>query len=469
MDTQFAIDTVKKAQGLKGISCLIIDKDAHRIRKIRRQTQKSDIKIFLAKDYQQAFHIIENTPLHLVFCNIDIFNGNIYSLLTEFQKSHPLGLFYCISYKKYYSKGIELIKKGATDFFTEEIDFAQFLTKIHSLLQERFQALTIVDPILSQLQAFLLFRSEKMIQGLQILPQVAASKYNVLITGETGTGKEVVARAIHALSSFRTGAFLPVNCGAIPENLIESELFGHEKGAFTGALHLKKGKFELAHKGTLFLDEIGEMPLHLQVKLLRVLEDNVLFRIGSENPIRVFTRVVSATHASLEEHVENKLFREDLYYRLNILRIHLPPLRERKEDIGLLTWHFLQRIFDETQREKPYPYLTEDALHILKEQQWKGNVRELKNFILKVGLLLPQAIRTINAQMLKQYFDDPLHKSTTDTKNYSNTLHIKIGDSLSDIEKTVIKHTLTSVQGNKTRAAKILGIGTKTLRRKIKN
>jgi transcriptional regulator with PAS, ATPase and Fis domain len=337
----------------------------------------------------------------------------------------------------------------------------------------------------------LVFRSPVMRRGLMILPKVAASSHSVLVTGETGTGKEMVARAIHGLSPFSGGPFVAVNCGAIPETLIEGELFGHEKGSFTGAQAQHRGKFELARNGTLFLDEIGEMPLALQARLLRVLEDRQFYRVGGEKPVRIHLRIVAATQAALEKSVADGLFREDLYYRLNVLRIHLPPLRERIEDIPLLAWYFLERAFAELNRGKPYPALSDDFIQILMEQPWKGNVRELKNLMTRLAVLLPTGVTQIIPDHLAAYFPEKSHTlgkmpvwsqppqdwnsgesaagNIIEVASYPNEegVFIPIGTTLRDAEELLIRATLKKTDGNRTKAAAILGIGLRTIRRKI--
>jgi sigma-54 specific flagellar transcriptional regulator A len=282
--------------------------------------------------------------------------------------------------------------------------------------------------------------------------------------------------------------------------LIEGELFGHEKGAFTGAIANRKGKFEQAQNGTLFLDEIGEMPLALQVRLLRALEEKVIQRVGSEKDIQLNVRIVAATRANLEEMVHNRLFREDLYYRLNVLRIHLPTLKERKDDIPLLARHFLERAFSETDRKKPYPIFTPESLNLLMEQLWKGNVRELRNLITRIAILLPIEIYQILPTHLvphfpqQDYFTSSYYNEAEDSQPRQRTtstpfrqipaqteflssyqektkeqegVFIPLGMSLKKAEEKIIDLSLEVYQGNRTKVAKVLGIGLRTLRRRL--
>ena len=304
--------------------------------------------------------------------------------------------------------------------------------------------------------------------ALSNLPQIAASDQTVLISGETGTGKELVARAIHMLSSRAGGPFVPINCGAIPESLIESELFGHEKGAFTGAFKGRKGKFETAHNGILFLDEIGDMPLILQIRLLRVLEDKEVYRIGSDKRISVNVRVITATHMDLESAVRNGLFREDLYYRLNVLRIHLPPLRDRVDDIPILALHFLERAFDEMGRAKPYPVFSPETIHLLQQYPWKGNVRELRNVMTRVATLLPpDTKRVFPIHIISHLGENSKIESGLEPVQISSGIFIRKGTTIDKAEDMLIDEALKQTGGNRTKAARLLGISLRTLRRKL--
>lgn len=329
-------------------------------------------------------------------------------------------------------------------------------------------SLTVVEPLVERVKPYFLFRSPIMRQALAHLPQIALSDQTVLITGETGTGKELVARAIHVMSKRASAPFVPINCGAIPEGLIEGELFGYEKGAFTGAIKTRRGKFESAQHGTLFLDEIGEMPLNLQVRLLRVLEDGILYRIGGEVSIPVDVRIISASNIDLYKAVEERLFRRDLYYRLNILRIHLPSLRERKEDISLLAVHFLERVFSEMKWQRPYPTLTPESIDLLENHSWRGNVRELRNVMTRVAILLPKTAKVINPSHILPYLESgDKGLFTSAMEKPSDGVFIPIGMRLKDVEDILIRETLKYTKGNKSRASSLLGISPRTLRRRL--
>lgn len=300
-------------------------------------------------------------------------------------------------------------------------------------------------------------KSEGMQKVINLVDRVANSKANVLLTGESGVGKDVIAYYTHKNSNRSNNSFIVVNCGAIPENLIESELFGHEKGSFTGADRTSKGKFELADNGTVFLDEIGELPLHAQVKFLRVLQEKQICRIGSENSIGIDVRIIAATNKSLSEEVEKGNFREDLYYRLNVINIDIPPLRERKDDILVLTEYFLQMYANEY--DKKTKYFDMEAVTYLLNYAWKGNVRELKN-VIERSILLSNDEEFIKKKHLPQEITGLDKEYIEEAKENEKTLE--------DYEKIIIENTLKRFRGNKTKTAEVLGIKRQTLYNKLK-
>jgi len=308
-------------------------------------------------------------------------------------------------------------------------------------------------------------RSKKMKDVFERIKKVAATSSTVLITGPSGTGKELVANAIHHLSKRHQGPMVSVNCGAIPGELLESELFGHTKGSFTGAISNRKGRFELAHGGTIFLDEIGDMPLLLQVKLLRVLQSRTIEPVGSQQSINIDVRIVTATHRDLEQAVADGNFREDLYYRLNVIPIRIPPLAERSEDIPLLISHFLTRFVSADGRNNLE--FTDEALELLMSYNWPGNVRELENFIERLVILRGGSI--IRAT------DLPAKIFESRALDFKNQHLISLPDSgfelkkmLSDIEDSLIGQALERTGGNKNQASKLLGLNRTTLIEKMK-
>lgn len=336
--------------------------------------------------------------------------------------------------------------------------------------------------------------SKRIAKVRQLIHQVAGSDASVLILGESGTGKEVVARNIHYISDRRKGPFIPVNCGAIPAELLESELFGHEKGAFTGAISTRKGRFELAEGGTLFLDEIGDMPLQMQVKLLRVLQERVFERVGGSKTVKTNVRVVAATHQNLDKMIENKSFRQDLFYRLNVFPIEMPSLSERKEDIALLLQELVNRFYSEGKHKVRF---TQRALDSLKEHQWTGNVRELSNLVERLSILYPGGMVDVNDLPKKyRHIDVPQYEvesavsteshvseqallndifsgeikqlETAYTTNQLPEEGVNLKDLLADIEIDMIQQALRQQSNVVARAADMLGIRRTTLVEKMR-
>lgn len=296
----------------------------------------------------------------------------------------------------------------------------------------------------------------------RLIEKVAPTESTVLILGESGTGKELVARAIHEKSRRREGPFVPVNCGAIPEELLESELFGYEKGAFTGAVKSKPGRFEMAQGGTIFLDEVAEMSPKLQVKLLRILQEKRVERLGSERSVAVDIRILAATNRNLEKEVKEGRFREDLYFRLNVIPVHLPPLRERKEDIPLLAEHFLRRFCE--REEVPLKRLSEEALACLCRYSWPGNVRELENLMERLVILSEDQV--IRKEDLPEHLWQPPPLSPEPLEIPPEGLNLP--QILREMEKNLILKALEASGGVKSKAAKLLGLNRTTLIEKMK-
>jgi transcriptional regulator with PAS, ATPase and Fis domain len=287
-----------------------------------------------------------------------------------------------------------------------------------------------------------------------VVRQVAPTRASVLVTGDSGVGKELIADAVHNLSNRKPKPFIKVHCAALSESLLESELFGHEKGAFTGAVARKRGRFELANTGTIFLDEIGEINPSVQIKILRVLQEKTFERVGGEETLEVDVRIISATNKDLKAEIEHGSFREDLYYRLNVVNIHIPPLRDRKEDIPLLAAAFIKEFAQEN--EKQVDGIDPKARALLYNYSWPGNVRELRNCIESAVVMSKGNVIT----------NDDLPPSIV-TDSESNHVRIQLGATMDDAEKEIIRANLAAQNGNKSRTAEILGIGRKTLHRKI--
>ncbi|WP_238457021.1 sigma-54-dependent transcriptional regulator [Desulforamulus putei] len=347
---------------------------------------------------------------------------------------------------------IEAMKLGATDYITKpfDLDELKLVVKQALMVSQLQEEVTFLRSELSKKYGRIIGNSQAIQDVCTLVEKVADSNATVLITGESGTGKEVTALSIHQLSSRRDKPFVPINCAALPESLLESELFGHEKGAFTGAVARKLGRFELANHGTLFLDEITEMPLSMQVKLLRVLQEKQFERVGGTESIKVDVRVIAATNRDPIECIRKGTFREDLYYRLNVLPIHLPPLRERTEDIPLLVMHFLQK-FNPSQEQLISP----EAMGLLTSYHWPGNIRELQN-VIERAVILSQG-----QEIKPHHLPKEIQKTDTGKGEAGQGLIINFPDegiSFEEVEKELIIKALEKSNGNQTRAAQLLGI-----------
>ena len=350
---------------------------------------------------------------------------------------------------------VSALREGALDYLTKPVDRTRLEAILHHVARTRGLKHEVSE-LRGELRALGRFgpmvgRSKPMQAVYDLVSRVSPTESTVFVTGESGTGKELVAETVHRLSKRKDESFLALNCGAMTESLIESELFGHEKGSFTGADRRRRGYFEEASGGTLFLDEITEMPIELQVKLLRVLETGQITRVGATSPIDVDVRVVTASNRDPKEAVEEGALREDLLYRLNVFPIHLPPLRERGDDVELLAQSFLDQI---NEREGTSKRLTDAALARLHELTWPGNVRELKNVIERAAIL---ADSVIGPETLPDADPDRAESAL------DSTLEVRVGSSIADMERRLILATLAELDGDKKRAAKILGIGLKTL------
>ncbi len=353
---------------------------------------------------------------------------------------------------------VDAMKNGAYDFLTKPLNLDQLNVIVKRALETRELSLqhTMLKKELDDVASFdrMIGNSAEMRRMLELVKKAAPSRASVLVTGESGVGKELVADALHGLSSRRERSFIKVHCAALSDTLLESELFGHEKGAFTGADSMKKGRFELAHGGTIFLDEIGEINQTTQIKLLRVLQERRFERVGGEETIEVDVRVVAATNRNLEEEVRAGRFREDLYYRLNVVHIHVPPLRERKDDIPLLMDAFLKRFADEN--GKSITGFDGRARQALFRYGWPGNIRELQNCVESAVVMCSGTEISL----------EDLPPSVSEFSG-AGSISIPLGLSLGEAEKIIIRENLANNRGNKTKTAEILGIERKTLSKKI--
>jgi len=360
---------------------------------------------------------------------------------------------------------VESIKKGASDFLTKPFSPDELRIRINKILsdkqkEEKISTLIEQNEFLQNelfaQQNELVGKSESLLSILKIVDQVAAKESPILISGESGTGKELIAKLIHKKSNRSDKAFIKVNCAALNENLLESELFGHEKGAFTGAIKSKKGRFELANNGTLFLDEIGEITPSMQVKLLRVLQEGEFERVGGEFTLKTDVRIISATNKDLQKEMLVNNFREDLFYRLNVIPIHLPSLRERKDDINDLAEYFLEKSAAKNHVEKRI--ITGDGIEILKNHYWPGNIRELENLIERLSVVCESQI--IDNKLISIHLNPKIQQ----INNYDN---LTLDDALYNFEKNILMQAMKEADGVKYKAAKILHINTSTLYYKL--
>ncbi len=355
---------------------------------------------------------------------------------------------------------VAALKEGAQDYVTKPFDIEEVTLRLRSLIENYQLRTTIESQTASDGEEQLLVGSSKAIRNIQqVIQKISHSLSSVLVTGESGTGKEVVARQIHKSGEHPHSPFVAVNIGGVPGNLLESELFGYEKGAFTGATSRKIGMFELASGGTLFLDEIGDMPMELQVKLLRVLQERNMHRLGGVQPIPINARIIAATNRVLEERVRDGLFREDLFYRLNVVRIAIPPLRERKEDIPLLAATIVKKL--NKKMGLSIQGLSVDVLDLLKDHPFYGNVRELENILERAMIFSTTPtlqVEDINLSGTALYMDEKIHTPPSDAGDVRN---------LKELEQEAIIRSLHRWEGNRTRAAQELGISRRTLINKI--
>jgi DNA-binding NtrC family response regulator len=362
---------------------------------------------------------------------------------------------------------VDAIKQGAADFITKPFQFDALLHVLNSAMEQR--RLKSENAYLrSQLQERyridgLVGRSRVMRDLFQLLEIVAATSSTVLITGETGTGKELAAKAIHHNSARRAQRFLAINCSAIPETLLEAELFGHVRGAFTGAVANRQGRFEQAHKGTLFLDEVGTMSPALQAKLLRVLQEREFERVGDSHPIKIDVRVIAATHSDLAKMVAEGTFREDLYYRLNVIPVRLPPLRERRDDIPLLVQHFLQKLSSELGRGPAT--MSQEGLRRLMAYHWPGNVRQLEN-VVERSIAFSQGRPQVEVQELASELDTTPAPDAPELSFPDEGVDFE--QYVSNVELSLIRQSLARTSGNKRQAAKLLNLKRTTLIEKLK-
>jgi two-component system response regulator HydG len=444
---------------LKPQTILIVDDDRANLTSLERIFLREDLEVLVAHNGKEALEILRRQQVGVCLTDLMMPGVSGLDLLRAAKKVSPETEVILMTAFGTVEKAVEAMRDGAWDFVTKPFKRIQIVRAVRRALDK--QSLVLENQALrtelndSRRDPTIVGNSLPIRQLMDLVRQVAPSTATALLQGESGTGKELVARAIHRLSSRSDGAFIALNCAALPESILEAELFGHEKGAFTGASERRRGRFEVADRGTLFLDEIAETSPGVQVKLLRVLQEGEFERVGGAQTLRVDVRIVAATNKDLEAEVQGGRFREDLFYRLNVIRVDIPPLRERKDDIPLLANHFLA-VYSAKNR-KTMGGISRQAMERLLAWHWPGNVRELENAIERAVVLA--RTDTIGSGELPPQLQGEGVNSTFIT--------VPIGTPLEEIERSVIRETLVFTKGDKKLAAQLLGIATRTIYRKI--
>lgn len=449
--------------GENGNSIIIVDDEPGMREFLEIMLQKDGYVIDTAADGAEAIDKIEESLFDLAIVDIQMPVLNGIEVLKKINEKSPDTTVIMITAYASHETAIEAMKLGAYDYITKPFKIDEIKLVIKKALDKKKleRENTRLRKELETQYGFgnIIGRSPSIVKVFELIKRVAELNVNVLITGESGTGKELVARAIHYSGSRRDNPFVPVNCGAIPEQLMESELFGYKKGAFTGAVRDKTGLFEEANNGTIFLDEIGDLPLHLQVKLLRVIEDKMIRPLGATEPVSIDVRIIAATNKKLEEEVAAGTFREDLFYRLNVIKMTLPPLRERRIDVSPLAIHFINKYSKEM--EKDIRGISPKALEILENYHYPGNVRELENIIARCVAL--ESSNVIRQETLPQLVTGRDYLDLDTSFSSSSSLDSLLGN----VEKKMIEKALGNTNGNKTEAAKLLGITLRSLRYRL--
>ncbi|MEZ0344539.1 MAG: sigma-54 dependent transcriptional regulator [Caldimicrobium sp.] len=452
---------------MKKESILIVEDEKLQREILEDFLQKKGFQTFTSSTIEKAKEILNSHEINLVLLDWRLPDGDGLELLTSIKETFPMIPVIMITAFASIEHAVISMKKGAYHYLSKPINLEELLLVIeralneHKLTKEVFllkERLKYLSRDEWETPEGIIAESPAMKKILALVNKIAQTQAPVLITGESGTGKEVIAKLIHQVSPRSDGPFIKINCAAIPETLLEAELFGYEKGAFTGATQTKPGLFELAEGGTLFLDEIGEMPLSLQAKLLRVLQDQTFRRLGSLKELKVNFRLITATNRNLEEMIEKALFREDLYWRLNVINIHIPPLRERKEDILPLTNFFIEKF--NRKYGKKIQGISQETLSALYHHSFPGNVRELENRIER-GIILAE-----NEILTKEDLGFAEESSKKESL-LDKLMTLPLEEAVETLEKIRIKEALEKAKGVKVRAAQLLGITERMLRYKL--
>ncbi len=434
---------------------LVVDDAPDTLEVLQRNLTSQGYKVFIASGAVEAIKILEATPIDLVITDLKMPKVSGLDLVRHVRENFKDTEVMMITGYPSIEGAVKAVKTGAEEYLAKPFTDEELLSAVQRALDKLHmratgQAQLLVTPRAPQ---GLIGESEAMRKVYSAIAKAASTSATVLISGESGTGKELVARAIHYSGSGASAPFVSVNCGGIPEGLLESELFGHVKGAFTGANESRAGFFQTADGGTIFFDEVSETSLSMQVKLLRVLQDKEVYMVGARRPRKVDVRIIAATNKDLISLVKKGIFREDLFFRLNVISIDIPPLRERADDILLLIRHFANKFAEEL--GKPAPKFSDKALQVLRNYNWPGNVRELENVIQRLVVMTDGEL-----------IDVP---DLPSLMRFSALREAGLDRTLAEVETEYIRNVLASVDGNKTKAAEILGIDRKTLREKLKD
>jgi DNA-binding NtrC family response regulator len=445
---------------------LVVDDEPHMRDALTAALRREGLCVSTAANGIEALEKVQGQPFDLIITDVRMPRMGGLALLQELKRTlATIPVVMMTGYGRI-EDAVEAMKAGAADYLLKPFSLEDLKAAVTKVLTPRnglarptaeasrheeheyLEAGSSIErPIVTQ--------DSRMLQVIELAREAASSKATVLIQGESGTGKEVLARYIHANSPRSTQPFVAVNCAAIPEGLLESELFGHEKGAFTGAVTKQVGKFEWAHRGSILLDEISEMPLPLQAKLLRVLQEHEIERVGARKPVPVDIRVIATTNRRLKDHMASGKFRDDLYYRLNVIPLSIPPLRERKDDIPLLIEHFIRK--HSHGGNQPLPRMSQDTIQHFLQYDWPGNIRELENMVERWLVLYQGGFLTTSHLFLNE------GAATLPPASLG-----KPSMSVREMERALIMETLQAMNGNRTQAAKVLGISLRTLRNKLR-
>ncbi|HLC41298.1 MAG TPA: sigma-54 dependent transcriptional regulator [Methylomirabilota bacterium] len=425
---------------------LVVDDEPMMRKSLAETIRRYGAEVMVAANGEEALQQLRATPARLIFCDVRMPQMDGLEFLRAVRSQLPQAQVVMITAFGSVETAVEAMKEGADDFLLKPFS----ADRVEAILDRALQGCGQADRIA---ESGLITQDPKLKAILTMAERVASTDATVLIEGESGTGKELFARALHGWSQRGTGPFVAVNCAALPEALLESELFGHEKGSFTGAIARRIGRFEAAHQGTLLLDEISEIPLGLQAKLLRVLQEHEVDRVGGSRPVKVDVRVIATTNRALRQEVMEGRFRQDLFYRLNVIHFQLPPLRDRAGDIPLLAQHFLERYAE--LHGSQVGELAPETTELLLKYHWPGNIRELENAVQRAVILCSGRQLTPKQLVL-------------DDTQLSKPGVIQVGRTFSEMEREFILETLKRASGNRTQAAKILGLSVRTIRNKLR-